>query len=83
MDNFDLRKYLTENKLNEGRAYKTVTDKDGNTFKPGRKYKTQYGIVTFIKFSPNNKIIHLKSDEMGDVKTSVDNANKMELFDLF
>ena len=83
MDNFDLRKYLTENKLNEGRAYKTVTDKDGNTFKPGRKYKTQNGIDTFIKFSPNNKIIHLKSDEMGDVKTSVDNANKMELFDLF
>ena len=83
MDNFDLRKYLTENKLNEGRAYKTVTYKDGNNFKPVRKYKTKYGIVTFIKFSPNGKIIHLKSDEMGDVKTSVDNANKMELFDLF
>ena len=67
--------------LNEGKAYKTVTDKDGNTFKPGRKYKTQYGIATFIKFSPNDRIIHLKSYEMGDVKTSVDNANKMELLD--
>ena len=67
--------------INEGKAYKTVTDKDGNTFKPGRKYKTQYGIATFIKFSPNDKIIHLKSDEMGAVKTSVDNANKMELIE--
>ena len=66
---------------NEGKAYKTVTDKDGNTFKPGRKYKTQYGIATFIKFSPNDRIIHLKSDEMGAVKTSVDNANKMELIE--
>ena len=67
--------------INEGKAYKTVTDKDGNTFKPGRKYKTQYGIAKFIKFSPDNKTMHLKSDEMGDVKTSVDNANKMELIE--
>lgn len=77
MDVNDLEKYGSA--LNEGKAYKTVTDKDGNTFKPNKKYKTQYGIAKFIKFSPDNKTIHLKSDEKGLIKTSVDNAKNMEL----
>lgn len=66
--------------VDEGTAYKDVLDKSGNTFKPGRKYKTDtYGIVTFIRFDKDDKYMHLKSDEMGKIKTSIDNAKGMQL----
>ena len=66
--------------VDEGTAYKNVLDKSGNTFKHGRKYKTDtYGIVTFIRFDKDDKYMHLKSDEMGKIKTSIDNAKGMQL----
>ena len=71
---------LTES-INESDNWKTVKIKSGDTLKPGKKYTMpRYdGEITFIKFDRDNKTMHLKSNKIGKIRTSIDNAKDMVL----
>ena len=75
---WDLEMYES---VNESDNWKTVKIKSGDTLKPGKKYKIpRYGVeVTFIKFDRDNKTMHLKSNKIGKIRTSIDNAKDMVL----
>jgi len=67
--------------VNESDNWKTVKTKSGDTLKPGKKYKMpRYdGEITFIRFDRDNKTLHLKSNKIGKIRTSIDNVKDMEL----
>ena len=71
---------LTES-INESDNWKTVKIKSGDTLKPGKKYKIpRYGVeATFIKFDRDNKTMHLKSNKIGKIRTSIFHAKDMVL----
>jgi len=71
---------LTES-INESDNWKTVKTKSGDTLKPGKKYTMpRYdGEITFIRFDRDDKTMHLKSNKIGKIRTSIDNARGMEL----
>ena len=49
--------------------------------KPGKKYKSAYGEVTFIKLNPDGKTMELHSEDTGKVKTDLSNAMDMVLIE--
>jgi hypothetical protein len=67
--------------INESDNWKTVKIKSGDTLKPGKKYTMpRYdGEITFIRFDRDNKTMHLKSNKIGKIRTSIDNAKDMVL----
>jgi len=67
--------------VNESDNWKTVKDKSGDTLKPGKKYTMDGydGEITFIRFDRDNKTLHLKSNKMGKIRTSIDNVKDMKL----
>ena len=71
---------ITES-VNESDNWKTVKDKSGDTLKPGKKYTMDGydGEITFIRFDRDNKTLHLKSNKMGKIRTSIDNVKDMKL----
>ena len=76
----EIRSVLKES-VNEGDNWKTVKTKSGDTLKPGKKYTMpRYdGEITFIRFDRDNKTMHLKSNKIGKIRTSIDNAKDMVL----
>jgi hypothetical protein len=59
----------------------TVYEAKAKDLKPGKKYTSDYGEVTFIKLNSDGKTMELHSKETGKVKTSIDNAYNMELIE--
>jgi hypothetical protein len=82
---FDKDKKVTDIKesVNESDNWKTVKTKSGDTLKPGKKYKMpRYdGEITFIRFDRDNKTLHLKSNKIGKIRTSINNVKDMELIE--
>ena len=58
--------------VNEGKA---------SELKPGKKYTSDYGEVTFIKLNPDRKTMELHSKTTGKIKTDISNAYNMVLIE--
>ena len=59
----------------------TVYEAKAKDLKPGKKYTSDYGEVTFVKLNSDGKTMELHSKETGKVKTDISNAYNMELIE--
>ena len=59
----------------------TVNELKAADLKPGKKYKSSYGLVTFIKLNSDGKTMELHSEDTGKVKTDRSNAIDMVLIE--
>jgi len=81
MGQFSIKEWRFNHLIMEKDNWKTVKTRSGDTLKPGKKYTMpRYdGEITFIKFDRDNKTMHLKSNKIGKIRTSIFNARDMVL----
>lgn len=71
----------SDNSNDSDYGVKNINKMKASDLKPGKKYSSQYGTVTFVKLNPDGKTMELYSDETGPVKTDLSNAMSMKLIE--